>query len=94
MNDQELVREMVALGSAAAAQAFVKIAVAVKEGTSPEGVLARALIDMLDDFNKKEQFARSRMCRDNLIEGFCDEVQRFIEADVSGDRDREKRPRV
>jgi len=94
MNDQELIRNMIALGEANASVACARIARAVKEGTNSEGVLARALIDVLDDFNKEDQFARSSLCRDNLIEGFCDEVQRFIEADAGGDPDRDKRPRI
>ena len=71
MNDQEIARDAIALGRASAQHACTMIDVAIRESRSTNGLLARALIELL------EQFANNRTYRDNLIEGFCDEVQRF-----------------
>lgn len=86
MTPAEYARQLNDLGKAKAAHAFVTILLEKSEGGGggADGYLAAALIDLLKTVAESAPSAETRaMIRDNLVEGFCDEIQRrFIESDI------------
>ena len=75
--EQELIRSSIELGTVAAASACLQIVCAVKEGRGAEGLLAHALKPLVNE--------NDGLSRDNVVEGFCDHLQKFIEAWVNND---------
>jgi hypothetical protein len=51
----------------------------IEGGSSAEGILARHVKTMLSIYREGEP-----AMRDYLLEGFCDELQKFIEAGLAG----------
>lgn len=78
-DEQKLIRLSIELGSNAARGACLKVGLAFKEGTSAEGILAHELKQLMNN-NSDGYYDTNDVSRDNIIEGFCDELQKFIEA--------------
>lgn len=75
--EQELIRLSIELGTVAASSACYQLVMAVKQGTGAEGILADALKPLVNE--------NDGLSRDNVVEAFCDHLQKFIEAWVNKD---------
>lgn len=71
MDEQSMARKCIDRGATAALAAIARVAVASQQGESAEGILASAMKTILLDVDGVD--------RDNMIEGYCDELQKFIE---------------